>query len=70
MHHQEFFTVHTAMVYDILKHRIILYRKNLSHILEYFTVLTFYIIQNFIYNMFYNFNYNVHVYTLAIFTHL
>ena len=52
------------------KHRIMLYWQNLLHILEYFTVLTFHIILNFICDRFYNFNYIVHVYTLVIFTHL
>jgi hypothetical protein len=54
----------------VCKQRIILYRQNPMHILEYFTVLTSDITQNFIYNRFYNFNYIVHVYTLVIFTHL
>ena len=43
-----------------------LYQQNISHFLEYFTILTFYVTRNFIYNVFYNFNYNVHVYTPVI----
>ena len=57
------------------KHRVLLYRQNLMHFLEYVAILFFYITQNFTYNMFYNliqFNYIGYIYIyiyIYIYTH-
>jgi hypothetical protein len=54
----------------VCKHRIVLYRQNLSHFLEYFYCFKLLCIIEVFYKAFLNFNYTVHIYTLVILKHL